>query len=47
MFTYKKIKLFYSSTYFLIFALMTFDIISDLHMQISDLACTPKALYTC
>ena len=34
MFTYKKIKLFYSSTYFLIFALLTFDLISGLHMQI-------------
>ena len=32
MFTYKKIKLFYSSTYFLNFAL--YDLISGLHMQI-------------
>ena len=47
MFTYKKIKLFYSSTYFLIFAL------NDLWPNFlpsyanSDLASTPKALYTC
>ena len=34
MFTYKKIKLFYSSTYFLILHFMTFDLISGLHMQI-------------
>ena len=34
MFTYKKMKLFYSSTYFLIFALLTLDLISGLHMQI-------------
>ena len=34
MFTYKKIKLFYSSTYFLILHSMTFDLISGLHMQI-------------
>ena len=34
MFTYKKIKLFYSSTYFLSFLhSMTFDLISGLHMQ--------------
>ena len=47
MFTYKKIKLFYSSTYFLIFAL------NDLWPNFwpsyanSDLASTPMALYTC
>ena len=47
MFTYKKIKLFYSSTYFLIFAL------NDLWPNFwpsfanSELASTPKALYTC
>ena len=47
MFTYKKIKLFYSSTYFLIFAL------NDLWPSFwplyanSDLASTLKALYTC
>ena len=35
MFTYKKIKLFYSSTYFLFFLhSMTFDLISGLLMQI-------------
>ena len=34
MFTYKKIKLFYSSTYFLICALNDIDLISGLHMQI-------------
>ena len=34
MFTYKKIKLFYSSTYFLILHSMTFDLISGLYMQI-------------
>ena len=34
MFSYKKIKLFYSSTYFLILHSMTFDLISGLHMQI-------------
>ena len=34
MFTYKKIKLFYSNTYFLILHSMTFDLISGLHMQI-------------
>ena len=34
MFTYKKIKLFYSSKYFLILHSMTFDLISGLHMQI-------------
>ena len=47
MFTYKKIKLFYSSTYFLIFAP------NDLWPNFwpsyanSDLAFTPMALYTC
>ena len=47
MFTYKKIKLFYSSTYFLIFAL------NDLWPNFwpsyanSDMASTPMALYTC
>ena len=47
MFIYKKIKLFYSSTYFLIFAL------NDLWPNFwpsyanSDLASTPMALYTC
>ena len=47
MFTYKKIKLFYSSTYFLIFAL------NDLWPNFwpsyanSDLASTTMALYTC
>ena len=47
MFTYKKIKLFYSSTYFLIFAL------NDLWPHFwpsyanSDLASTPMVLYTC
>ena len=47
LFTYKTIKLFYSSTYFLIFAL------NDLWPNFwpsyanSDLASTPKALYTC
>ena len=34
MFTSKNIKLFYSSTYFLILHSMTFDLISGLHMQI-------------
>ena len=34
MFTYKKKKLFYSSTYFLIFALNDLDLISGLHIQI-------------
>ena len=34
MFTYKKIKLFYSSAYFLNFALNDLDLISGLHMQI-------------
>ena len=34
MFIYKKIKLFYISTYFLILHSMTFDLISGLHMQI-------------
>ena len=33
MFTYKKIKLFYSSTYFVIFALNDLYLISD-HVQI-------------
>ena len=47
MFTYKKIKLFYSGTYFLIFTL------NDLWPYFwpsyanSDLASTPMALYTC
>ena len=45
MFTYKELKLFYSSTYFLIFAL------NDLWPNFwpsyanSDVASTPKALY--
>ena len=34
MFTYKKIKLFYSSTYFLVLHSMTFDLISGLYIQI-------------
>ena len=34
MFIYKNIKLFYSSTFFLIFALNDLDLISGLHMQI-------------
>ena len=34
MFTYKNIKLFYSSTYFFILCSIPFDLISGLHMQI-------------
>ena len=34
MFTYKKIKSFYSSTFFSFLHSMTFDLISGLHMHI-------------
>ena len=47
MFTYKKIKLFYSSTYLLIFALNDPWPYFWPSYANSDLASTPMALYTC